>query len=188
MWKSSWMSKAILLLTLILVLFGPLVGSASAQDGPPGSSIEDLLEELLRRYDTNGDGKLDPAERVRMWLDIFRDVDPSVPTNVMTEEQFVRWLMRMGYNENTARNLWLMLKDEADTNGDGVISIKEWTEFLRRHKLVLVFVTVAVDPDEINELLYPMDLFPWIDANKELKPYSELDFLSNTPPPGTIEK
>lgn len=163
------MSKALLLLGFLFFLSGPLAASngailpsdpgTEATAGPPGHSIEGLLEELLRRYDTNGDGKLDPAERTRLLWDIFRYQDPSEPTNVIDEEDFVSWLRRMGYNENTARNLWLQLLEEADKNGDGVIDIKEWTDFLRRHGLVQVFVVVPVDPEEIDPVsVYPVDL------------------------------
>ncbi len=188
------MSKALLLLGVVLFLSAPLAasGSSSLSAGsgselmaaPPGSSIDGLLEELLRRYDTNGDGKLDPAERHRMLWDIFKDQDPSQPTNVIDEQDFIDWLLSMGYNLNTARNLWLQLLQEADTNGDGVISIKEFTDFLRRHGLVQSFVLVPVDPEEIEPgTVYPVDLMPGHGSH-----YDSSDFLLLVSPKDPAQK
>ena len=58
--------KKLILCTMVLALFGGLV--AKAEDAPDGKKKK-LEEFMLKKYDKNGDGKLDDEEKAAMKKD-----------------------------------------------------------------------------------------------------------------------
>lgn len=85
-------------------------------------SAKPTKEEILAKYDTNGDGKLDPSEREAMKSDKKANMKNKLDTDgdgVVSEEE-----KEAGREAMKERRF-----EEMDTNGDGTISKAEWMAY-----------------------------------------------------------
>jgi len=109
------------------------VGTAGGTEPP----LRDIWDRILEKYDTNGNGKIDPDEYNRMWKDL-QDQEQGQPGYVDTTlAELIAWLISLGYTPNEAKNIANDIMKKYDTNGDGILDSREWTKFwedLRRSR------------------------------------------------------
>lgn len=100
-----------------------------------GISPENPFWKYLKKYDTNGDGKITGEE----WANFYRDLqseqqgDPGMGFLCTTEEELSDWLTGYpGVNRNTANNMAHDIMQEFDTDPqDGKLSPSELNNFVR---------------------------------------------------------
>lgn len=131
---------------------GLLLGTVAvqAQDAPPppppgapgpmDRAAGPLRQEMLAKYDTNKDGKLDESERAAMRMDHFKAMDKK-GTGKISKADFPAAL-EAGRQAERAR-AEAALFDKMDTNKDGYVTAEEFAAFKpdwpgkdrpRRHK------------------------------------------------------
>lgn len=92
-------------------------------------------EQILKRYDRNGDGVLDNREWQEFWDDLQGDKQGDPNYLWIDKEEFIDWAMRvLGLTREEALLLWQEFLGTMgpDANGDGRISPQEWRDWVRR--------------------------------------------------------
>ncbi|MQP63950.1 hypothetical protein GE253_01185 [Niveispirillum sp. SYP-B3756] len=108
--------------------------------GPMAHGPGPLRQEMLAKYDTNKDGKLDESERAAMRMDHFKAMDKK-GTGKISKADFPAAMEAARQAERTRREAEMF--DKIDTNKDGYITAEEFAAFKpdwpgkdgpRRHK------------------------------------------------------
>lgn len=104
--------------------------AAPGQEGPQRPGREAMRQEMLAKYDTNKDGKLDDAERAAIKAERFKKLDKAGKGQI-TRADFPAALIAA---ENEARNeRALAMFDRMDANKDGIVTAEEFNAFKPDH-------------------------------------------------------
>lgn len=108
-----------------LTLTGIAALAAPGQDGPrPGRDA--MRQEMLAKYDTNKDGKLDEAEHAAIKAERFKKLDKAGKGQI-TRADFPAALIAA---ENEARNeRALAMFDRMDADKNGIVTAEEFNAF-----------------------------------------------------------
>ncbi|MFV3077373.1 EF-hand domain-containing protein [Niveispirillum fermenti] len=99
---------------------------AMARPGPEGGPHGMKRQELLAKYDTNKDGKLDEQERAAIRADQFRKLD-SAGKGQMTLAEFSTALEAQRARHQQERQKALF--EKMDANKDGIVTAEEFAAF-----------------------------------------------------------
>ena len=120
------MTKIKLALVTSISLLAGAAGVAAAHGGADGAGTGNRKAEILAKYDTNGDGKLDDAERAKMKADV------QAKRAVRKAERLAKYDTNKDGKLEPAERQAMRAEMSAerfaklDTNGDGVLSKDEF--------------------------------------------------------------
>lgn len=121
----SMNKRALAALSLATLLAGASYAIAQPMgpgDGPRGP----MFQEMLTKYDTNKDGKLDDTERAAIRADHFKRLDKDGDGKV-TRTEFPA--VMEAAREQQKQEHMLAMFDQMDTNKDGTVTQAEFDAF-----------------------------------------------------------